>query len=383
MNDQMTRRGWRLFAVVALAALGVWWVNLPARSISARSTAEAPAVGSSYVYRFDSISQTWFTYTLPVGSLPASVVTTGTNPVHVWIAEYGSNKIGHLIYTSPLTISFVEYPITSTVNSQPFRLALSGNYVWFTERGANRVGRLNMTTGQVDEFFGHGLSLNAGLADIDVAPDGSVYVAEQYANRIARLVVVSTSVYTYSEYFGQLTNGRMPNGIFSIDIEETGAPDSYNIHFAAPISNVIGVLRPAVSQVIIPNFQKPNAHPYAVVWDANLNLVFYTEQYRDRVGLFYWGTLGTAAELSHTISRPSDLVVGSGNQLWLTQQDTLGQLARLVFTASDNFAFTSYPLPTHHLMPTGVSAKNIGAVWVTAYMPTRIFLPVIFKNWIP
>jgi streptogramin lyase len=380
MNDRMTWRGLRLIAVVTLAVIGVWWVTLPARSISARPTESGPAVGSSYLYRFDTGSKTWFTYTLPADSLPASVVTTGTNPTHVWITEYGVNKIGHLIYTNALSISFVEYPITATVNSRPFRLALAGNYVWFTERGANRIGRLNMITGQVDEFYGHGLSANAGLAGIGVAPDGSVYVAEQYQNRIARLVVMSTSVYTYSEYFGHLTNGTMPNGIFSIDIEETGAPDSYNIHFAAPISNVIGVLRPAVSQVIFANSQKPNAHPYAVVWDANLNLVFYTEQYRNHISLFFWGTTGLASELTPTISRPSDLVVGSGNQLWLTQQDTLGQLARLVFTSSAVFAFTSYPLPTHQLMPTGVSAKNTNAVWVTAYMPTRIYLPIIFKS---
>jgi streptogramin lyase len=416
MSEKKTYRWPRLIAVMALAVigLGVVLATAPAsRLSSALSKYTSPVIHSempfsqtgtytvffplilrlscqelnvsvaqpNYLYRFDPNTQTWFTYTLPIGSLPSSVVATGTNPVHVWIAESGLNRIGHLIYTNTNNFAFIEYPIDSTCNSQPFRLALDGNNVWFTERSANRVGRLNALTGQVDEFYEHGLSTNAGLAGIDVAPDGSVYVAEQYQNRIARLVVTSTNDYTYSEYFGHLTGGgTMPNGIFGIDIETTGSPDSYNIHFTAPISNWIGVLRPAIPGVVIPNAQKPNAYPYAVVWDPNLGLAFYTEQSRDRVGLFFWGTTGQVIELSHAISRPSDLVVGQGNQLWLTQQDVLGKLARLVYTSTSDFAFTSYPLPTRRLIPTGVSAKNNGAVWVTAYMPTRVFLPIIFKS---
>ncbi|HZY44779.1 MAG TPA: hypothetical protein VFF70_08520, partial [Anaerolineae bacterium] len=64
MSDRKIYRWRRSIATLMLAAIGisVLVVNMPAaRSISAHSTNLSPAVGSSYLYRFDPISQTWFT----------------------------------------------------------------------------------------------------------------------------------------------------------------------------------------------------------------------------------------------------------------------------------------------------------------------------------
>src|SRR3972149_4326300 len=139
--------------------------------------------GSSFLFRFDAATQTFYTYTLPFGSIPSGVVVTGTNPTQVWVAEYGRNQIGHLVFTDTSHVTWTEYPVTSTSNSGPYRIAIAGNYVWFTERGANRIGRLDTTTGQIDEFYGNGLAPNAGLADIQVAPNGWIWATGQWSNQ--------------------------------------------------------------------------------------------------------------------------------------------------------------------------------------------------------
>ena len=73
--------------------------------------------------------------------------------------------------------------------------------------------------------LGPGGALTCSMAGIDIAPDGSLYLAEQTINRLARLVVTST--YAFHEY----TTG-VPIGPFGIAVE-----DSSRVHFTAPASN--------------------------------------------------------------------------------------------------------------------------------------------------
>ncbi|HJW31283.1 MAG TPA: hypothetical protein VJ508_18775, partial [Saprospiraceae bacterium] len=314
-------------------------------------------------------SQTWFTFTLPGSSLPSSVATTGTNPVHVWIAEYGLNRIGQVIYTDTSHVTFIEYPVTSTANSQPFRLTLNGNYVWFTERGANRIGRLDATTGQVVEFYGHGLSAEAGLAGIDIAPDGSLYLAEQTINRLARLVVTST--YAFHEY----TTG-VPIGPFGIAVE-----DNSRVHFTAPGSNQAGFLTPSTGGIVLATYIPPGSSPYDIAWDSAHEIAWFSEPNYDHLGGFFMGTLGIPTQLG-PIARPYGLSHFKGNQLWITQQVSAGALARFVYTSTltGEYSFTSYALPVQSLLPTSVSVAADNSVWTAAYVTVRIYLPVIFKN---
>src|SRR3972149_718094 len=206
----------RKHARVALAVIGAGlvWVallaaalpSLPARALASNSS---PSVTpqTAFLYRFDPNTFSFFTRTLPLGSVPIDVAVTGTSPVHVWVTLFGSDKIGRLVFTSTAQTSWTEYAVTSTANSQPFQLALRGNEVWFTEQNANRVGRLNALTGQIDEFFGNGLSSDSGLAGIDIAPDGSIWLAGQKSNRLIRLVVTDTNDFAFQQYTLGSTTG--------------------------------------------------------------------------------------------------------------------------------------------------------------------------------
>lgn len=160
----------------------------------------ATAIGASWLYRFDPNTHTFVTITLPVNAIPMEMAITGTSPTHVWFSEYGRQQIGHLVYTDTFTSQLVEHPITSTTSPQPFQVTLAGNNLWFTERGANRVGRLNTLTGQLDEFYDHGLSPNANLADIQIAPNGRVWIGAPGSQRLVALDVTAPHSYTFTEY---------------------------------------------------------------------------------------------------------------------------------------------------------------------------------------
>lgn len=376
MNDRIINHWLQLIAAVMLAAIGIGIVltTVPApRSISARPVDLSPAIGASYLYRFNPNSQTWFTYTLPPGSLPTSVATTGTNPTHIWVAEYGSNKIGHLIYTDTSHTAFVEYSITSTSNSQPFRLTLDGNSVWFTERGANRVGRLSATTGQLDEFYGNGLSANSGLADIKVAPNGWVWIAGQWSNRFVQLVVTSPVTYAFSQYSNFAVVGP-----FGVSIESENA-----IWFSAPASHLIGQFTPSDGTFTTPGAQN-GSMPEDIIYTANGDYAWFSDPGRSAIGQFQIGTYPFPKTFTTTI-QPFGLASQSSNVFWITEQSAQGAIARFTYTptiSSTNLSrFDRYPLPTAGLWPTGINFAADHSVWSAAYRAARIYLPLVVKNY--
>ncbi len=349
-----------------------------------RSRAEASRLNSnsagarSYLYRFDAAAQTFFTIPLSNGALPMGVAVTGTNPTHVWIAEYGLDRITQVVFTDTTNYAQTAYPITATTKSGPFLITIDGSAVWFTERETNRVGRLNVVTGQLDEFSGHGLPANAGLADINVAPDGSVWIAGQYAKRLYRLVITSTVDYTFQEFLAGV-NVTTTVGPFGIDVVSINPPTSYQIAFASPAGNRIGLLTPATGFVLIAGTLPPGFAPTDIVYDAGRDFMWFSEPGGNYLGLSFKSTLGNFPTQIGTIARPTFLSRVEDNTLWLSQQDPMGQLARFVYTATDNYTFTSYALPGMGLQPNGVALSGDQAVWAVAYRPERVFLPALMK----
>jgi len=381
MNSQHSK--WkRLTVAVGLAVMTL----LAATALIDQSRAEASRLNSisvgaraSYLYRFDAAAQTFFTIPLSNGAVPIGVAVTGTNPTRVWIAEYGLNRVSHVIFTDTTNYAQTIYPITSTANSGPFLITVDGSAVWFTEREANRVGRLNAATGQIDEFHGHGLPANAGLADVSVAPDGTVWVAGQYAKRLYRLVITSTVDYAFQEFLAG-TNVTTTVGPFGIDVVVINPPSSYQVAFASPEGNRIGLLTPATPpSVLIAGTLASGFAPTDIVYDVGRDFVWFSEPGGNYLGLSFKSTLGNAPTQFGPVARPAFLSRVEGNTLWLSQQDLIGQLARFVYTATDNYTFTSYALPGLGLRPNGVALSSDRAVWAAAYRPERVFLPALLK----
>jgi streptogramin lyase len=337
--------------------------------------AQEPTPQASFLFRFDPATQTFYTHPLPLGSLPHGVAVTGTSPTHVWVAEYGRGRIGHLIYTNTGDVAWLEYPVTSTSNSGPFRLTLDGNFVWFTERGANRIGRLDATTGEIVEFYGHGLSPSSGLADIRVSPDGWVWAAGQSSSRLVRLVVTSTFDYAFHEYTDALMMGP-----FALEIE-LGIPPSYDVWFTAPWNRVykVGKLQPAleVNPFLFPQGFYADSIPYEAVFTPGY--VWLSDLGRNSIDQIEIGTY-TIVNLYGPVSHPAGLAKESSNVFWMTLQDDRGGLARFVYTSTVSTRFDSFALPIAGLRPTGIAVAPDSGIWFAAFALNKIYLPVVLKS---
>jgi len=360
-------------AVVTLAVL-LLGLGADARAlVDSVTVSQGPEPQSSFLFRFDPASQTFYTYSLPTGGLPYCVAVTGTNPTHVWVAEYGRDRIGHLIYTDTNDIAWIEYPVTLTMNSGPFRLALAGDFVWFTERGANRIGRLDAVTGEIAEFYGNGLSPNSGLADIAVSPDGWVWAAGQSSNRLIRLVVTSTTDYAFREYTHTLLVGP-----FALAIG-LGIPSSYEVWFTEPNNNRVGRFDPAqdVNPFLFPQGFYADSEPYEAAFTPGH--MWFSDPGHNSIDQVEIGTY-TIFNAYGPITRPMGLAKQSSNVFWMTLQNEQGGLARFVYTSTVSTRFDSFALPTPGLRPTGISVAQDGGVWFAAFAPVRVYLPVVLRN---
>jgi streptogramin lyase len=374
---------WALTLSVAAMGLAALLAGLQrdSRALAERNSAalSMPAPQSSFLYRFDFISQTFFTLTLPIGSVPYGVAVTGTNPTHIWVPEYGKNQIGHLVYTDATHYDWTEYPVTTTANSGPFRIAVNGNDVWFTERGANRVGRLDATTGEITEFYGKGLSPNSGLADLDIAPDGSLWMTGQWSNRLIKLVVTSTQEYAFREYYkNELNEQPIPTGPFGISVGPIPGIDSYYIWFTAPASHTLARFTPGYGEYVTPmDFSSTNT-PYDILLIPATGYAWYSDMQGNTLGQMSYRTLSNL--VPYPITRPAQLASESSNVLWFTQQDERGEVGRMVYTSAFDYHFDPYPLPTVGLQPTGIAVAGDKGVWSAAFAPYRVFLPAVLRN---
>jgi streptogramin lyase len=368
-------------ALVGLALVWSGTAHVSRAEVAAASTSTSPAPYASYLYLFIPGTQTFITMPLSNGALPAGVAVSGTNPTHVWVTEYGLNRITHIVFTSTASYTLAaEYLISSTANSGPFLITIDGSNVWFTEREANRVACLEAATGDIEEFDGHGLPANAGLADLNVAPDGSVWIAGQYAKRLYRLVITPTVDYAFHGYLaGRFVTSTV--GPFGIDIVPGISPLSYQVAFASPLSDTVGVLTPSTPhvQIVGPSGVLQGQTPLDVAYDSMHAALWFSEPGGNALGQSFKGTLGFIPAQAGPITRPTSLSRFVGNALWLTQQDDVGQIARMTYRPPGTYDFVSYPLPQAGLKPTGIALDDDGQVWTVAYMPARLYLPAVLR----
>jgi streptogramin lyase len=377
MSSQNIRQPIRFFVVIAISLLALI-VLLPQRSIQSFAGVSSPAPQSSYLFRFDPASQTFFTYTLPLASLPTDVIVSGSLPAHVWIAEYGLDRIGHLVYTDSDHIEWHEYLLAS--GSQPFRMTLDGNNLWFTERGANRIGRLNVLTEQIDEFYTHGLSSNAGLANIKVDGNNQVWTTAQWSNELIELIVTDTTDYAFHNYthsylvapFGLAVGSNDELWVTSRGKFHLGAWDLSYGGFSWLPTQTISITSTPTSMPIDLAYNFINqGKPHGELWFTN-----YDNHSLDFVCVCTY-PIGMAFPVG---LNPFNLVSESPNEFWITQQDALGSIGRFIFTDTLSTSFVSYPLPIAGLLPTGLALASDGGIWVVAYAPFRLYLPIIFRN---
>jgi virginiamycin B lyase len=371
----MSTKHWRCAitlagVILALITLGLLVGRREFVSAEVRTPSANESGGDSYVLLFDSSTSSFvFTFTIPTAGAEAVDVTIvpGAGYQEVWFTEAGADRIGKLVYTDTATFTFQEY--TLTVGSRPLNLAAGGGYIWFTEAGRNLIGRLNPNTGQVNEFDIPTPSSHP--ADLDIAPDGSIWFTEMAADQLGHLIVTSTLEYTVTEHAGPSLPGGRPYGI---------AVDATSVYLAQTLNDRVTRFTPPDTWVDIwlslPGITIPDG-PYRLAQGPGG--VWGTERNGNRVSKYTYSTFPVIAgyTLTPANSQPTGLAVDANNHLWFTQS-AAGQIGRLIPSPFDK---DYYPLPSPGLMPTGIASDNAGGIWVLAQVPHHVYLPTILRNW--
>ncbi len=370
----MAAGGWRCVLIaVGVITVSVALVLLLGSQAPAGAGAAMPLItnseGESFVYRFDPGTSSFvFTFTVPTENAnPWDVaVVAGTSHLDVWFTELGVDRIGRLTYTDTNDCTFHEY--TLTVGSRPLNLVSGGGFIWFTAAGGDYIGRLDPATGQIDEF-----AVPAGSypADLDYAPDGSIWFTEMMADQIARLVITSTADYAVTEYFHTSLSGGRPYGVVAAGT---------SVYFAQTANDLVTRFTPPDSWIQIYGFAPdiPD-EPYALALDGS-GRVWGTERAGSRVSHYEYGTFPIVIpyDLAPSGSLPTSLVADANDYLWFTQWQA-GQIGRLIPGGHPQRDY--YPLPLAGLTPTGIATDSAGDLWVLASRPYRVYFPVAMRSY--
>jgi streptogramin lyase len=363
---------WGVFGLAGVALLLVLdWGGLPH---VAAQLAHAPANSEhpSYLYRYDPLTHSFLTITLASNAMPIGLAVTGTQPADIWVAEYGLNQITRVTFTSTVDYALTTYPLTSTPNNRPARIAVHGNEVWFTQPGANRIGRLNALSGELQEFYDHGLPPNAGLSDIKVTPDHTVWIGAPGAQSLLRLTVNSPDDYTFAVITDVLRPGFevapaflavTDDGEVWLTMRKTSARQV--AHFTPATQAFVWPTMPAGSQLE----GVAAAGGYAWYADPGRHMI-------DQVQYETWPRINSFGP----ITRPREIAAAGPAEFWVTQDDGRGSLGHFVYTSTVSFEIASWPLPVARLQLGGIAATSDGGVWIAAYVPKSVYLPFVARN---
>lgn len=338
--------------------------------------ARAPASATSqlsYVFRFDPAQESFETFTIPTsGAKPQSIaVMSGGSSQDVWFTETETDKIGRLIYTDTQDYTFREYDVTP--GGEPLQLVVDNDRkaVWFTERSGNRIGRIAVGTDTYAAFnIGTPESYPSG---IDLAPDGSVWFSETGADKIAHLVVTSTTDYRIDEF---PINGTAA-GAYGVEDQSLRY-----VWFAETATGRLTRFNTAQKRTDIFVSLGQDSYPFDISYDAGLDYLWVTEFGDNQIAQVEL----TTNHLLNTFNVPSPggsprgLAQVGSNHFWFTEY-AFGRITRLVYTATQDFRFDAFPLPVEGLYVADVAADDVGAIWVVAFQPYQVRLALIANNY--
>ncbi len=362
-------------AIAVVVALFVIVVSVLAYEAPAAKTGDssgATTAGESFVYLFDSVSET-FVFTFPVPTAEANprdvIVVDGSGHQDIWFTQPGVGRIGKLTYTDTNDYEFFDdYGLPA--GSRPLNLVSGGGFIWFTDPGRDSMGRLDPASGAVEEFD---VPAGAYPADLDYAPDGSIWFTEMMRDRIAQLVITSTEDYAVREHYTTALSGGRPYGI-AVAREDI-------VYFAETENDGVTRFVPPDDWRRLYDFtgatDAPNG-PYEVVVEA-VDEVWTTERVGNRLTRFKMGTLQLAFPklLSPPDSMPMGLAIDKRNDdLWFTQWSA-GQIGH--FSSVEN-AIKYHRLPLAGLTPTGIAVDGTDHAWVLASGPYRVYLPLVMHS---
>jgi streptogramin lyase len=184
---------------------------------------------------------------------------------------------------------------------------------------------------------------NPGLEVIAAGPDGNLWFAEQFSDKIGRITpagVVTEFPVSMSSF--------LPFGI-------AAGPDG-NLWFTGSATNRIGRITPAgiVTEFPIPT---PDSRPFGIAAGPDGN-VWFTEQVGNKIGRITPAGLITEFPIPTPGSVPFFITTGPDGNLWFTENNgnRIGRITPLG-------AVTEFPAPTPGSAPRGIAAGPDGNIW--------------------
>jgi virginiamycin B lyase len=206
--------------------------------------------------------------------------------------------------------------------------------LYFAENNANKIGRLVPATSVITEWSLPNSSSKPNGVAFDVS-SGSVYFAENNANKIGRILPDNN---TFTEWSLPNSSSR-PNGV-AFD------SDSGSVYFAYNNANKIGRLVPATSVITewsLPN-SSSNIFSITVGFDSTL---YFAYNNANKIGEFVPNTnMITEWSLSNSSSRPNGVAFDPSSGSLYFAYNNANKIGRLV-PATNTFTewnITSHPL---------------------------------------
>src|SRR5262249_33733050 len=129
---------------------------------------------------------------LPAANSYPAGITLGSDG-NLWFVEFFGNKIGQIIASGPSTGTITEWPVPTPNRGPIFITTGPDGNLWFTEEYrnlstgefGNTIGKFTITTKTFAEI--EVPTQHSGPYGITVGPDGGIWFAEVFGNKIGRL----------------------------------------------------------------------------------------------------------------------------------------------------------------------------------------------------
>lgn len=280
-------------------------------------------------------------------AMPHNVTFSGQG--EVWFSERNGNKIGRL---DPQTGQFKEFPIPSGLDRPTPTMVDKKGMVWWGT--GDTLGRLDPHSGEMKQYALP--RKGSGLHSVFIGPDGTLWMSENAAGRIASF---NPQTESFQEYPIQTPHSR-PYGI---------VVDSHNhVWFCEFGGDKIGRLDAATGA--IQEYEPPTAHsgPRRPTLDRENNL-WFTEYNVSKIARLNHDTGKiTEWDVPTRDSGPYDIVIDPRGKVWF-DEFTSNKVVRFDPATAQ---FTEYPLPGVDSQVRKMSVDPAGGVWLAEYTNGRI-----------
>lgn len=302
-----------------------------------------------------------------------------------------------VLASSPAQAAVTVFPVpTSSAGLGRITTAPDGN-MWFVEEDANKVGRVT-PTGQIEEFNLPATttgSIDGSVMDLDVAPNGTVWVTYDYGRKAVSIDPASGNgqVYGLGAYpYGGAVRVAPDGAVWvTMNYDESGiirivpgqpyswtanAPECEDVLGEAAdgtmwcqgggLDTVVkvgpdansGTTYPLPSDATYPNAL--TAGPVGSIWFTRSSSgTIFTSPNSGSVGYLDAASGGTQIWSTGSRTAPQDLVKGPDNQMWFTNAGAAPGIGHI--SAAGVGAITS----VGNYEPTSLTFAADGAIWFT------------------